>query len=155
MVLPADKIDNRNLCEEYNGDWYSVNEDGSRTPIELPGKISHNYTIETIIPDGLNKDIDSLCIRSQDLNAYLDGELIYSYSAKENRWFGITSPECYLNIPIFTEDAGKVLQITALSDSGIMYQPYIGSEYGLLLILYSDRWHFQICQLRMICFSLW
>ena len=63
--------------------------------------------------------------------AYLDGEQIYSYSARENRWFGITSPECYLNIPISPEDAGKVLRITAVSDSGIMYQPYIGSEFGI------------------------
>lgn len=131
VVLPADKIDNRDLCEKYICEWYSVNEDGSRTPIELPGKINHNYTIETIIPEGLDKDVNSLCIRSQDLVAYLDGEQIYSYSARENRWFGITSPECYLNIPISPEDAGKVLRITAVSDSGIMYQPYIGSEFGI------------------------
>lgn len=131
LILPGDKLDNRNLCEEYNGEWYSVNEDGSYTLIGLPGKIGHNYIIETTIPEGLNENITSLCIRSQDLNAYLDGELIYSYSTGDNRWFGVTSPESYINIPINRDDAGKVLRIESLSDSGILYQPYIGSELGI------------------------
>lgn len=131
LILPGDKLDNRNLCEEYNGEWYSVNEDGSCTLIGLPGKIGHNYIIETTIPEGLNENITSLCIRSQDLKAYLDGEMIYSYSTRDNRWFGVTSPESYINIPINRDDAGKVLRIESLSDSGILYQPYIGSELGI------------------------
>ena len=129
LILPADKLDNRNLCEEYDGEWYSVNGDGSRTSIDLPGKISHNYIIETTIPDGLDENITSICIRSQDLNAYLDGELIYSYSTRDNRWFGVTSPESYINIPVNRDDAGKVLRIEALSDSGIIYQPEVGNLY--------------------------
>ena len=131
LILPGDKLDKRNVCEEYTGDWYAVNEDGTRTPATLPGKISHNYVIETTIPDGLDENITSICIRSQDLKAYLDGQLVYSYSTRDNRWFGVTSPESYINIPVDHNDAGKVLRIEALSDTGIFYQPYLGSEFGI------------------------
>ena len=85
LILPGDKLDKRNVCEEYTGDWYAVNEDGTRTPATLPGKISHNYVIETTIPGGLDENITSICIRSQDLKAYLDGQLVYSYSTRDNR----------------------------------------------------------------------
>lgn len=133
IFLPPDNIENRNVVEKYTGDWVYVNEDGTRTPIELPGKISNDYTIETVIPSNLSNEINGLCLRCQDMNAYLDEELIFSYSAKKNRWFGTISPECYLTIPISSEDEGKVLRITAISDSGIMYQPYIGSSIGIWL----------------------
>ncbi|MCI5603593.1 MAG: hypothetical protein MR361_08875 [Clostridiales bacterium] len=61
----------------------------------------------------------------------MDGKLIYQYSTKGKRWFGKTSPECYLMIPVTAADAGKVLRLELVSDNGILYQSYVGSEYGV------------------------
>lgn len=132
IFLPSDHLNQRNICEEYPGEWYRVEEDGTKRLVELPGKYEKGTGIlETTIPDQLDKRISCICFRGQDLCAYLDGKLIFRYSTKENRWFGKTSPEMYLLIPVTAADAGKVLRLELVSDNGILYQPYMGSEFGI------------------------
>ncbi len=131
-VLPCDHPDQRNICEEYPGEWYRMESDGTKKQIRLPGKYEKGIgTLETTIPDHPDPRISCICFRGQDLCAYLDGKLIYEYSTKENRWFGQTSPETYLLIPLTADDAGKVLRLELVTDNGILYQPYWGSEFGV------------------------
>ena len=141
MCLPADELDQSSLCEEYHGKWYQLDEDGVRSPIELPGKYEKgSRQLVTDIPYGLNEKITCLCFRAQDLRAYLDEKLIYVYSTEKTRLFGKNSTECYLMIPLKASDAGKVLRIEMVSDTGLLYQPYVGSEMGIwrtLIHLYA------------------
>ena len=136
IFLPADKLDQRNICYEYPGDWYRIEADGTKTLLTIPGRYEKNIgTIETVIPDGLDNRISCLCFRAQDMKAYLDGQLIYEYSTEHSRWFGKNSPECYVTMPVTAEDAGKVLQIELVSDTGLLFQPYVGSELGIWVYL--------------------
>lgn len=132
LYLPADQLDLRNVCFDYEGEWFQIAEDGSRTSIEVPCHIDKEIgAIETIIPDDLDPRISSLCLRGQDMQAYMDDELIFEYSTADTRWFGKNSPESYLMIPVTSKDAGKTLRIELISDTGILYPPYVGSELGI------------------------
>ena len=132
IILPADHINHENICQKYSGEWYRVENDGSKELIEIPGKYKKGIgTLETTIPDNLDEETSYICFRGQDLRAYIDGNLIYTFSTKEHRWFGKTSPETYLLIPVTAKDAGKVLRLELVTDNGILYQPYIGTEYGI------------------------
>lgn len=106
--------------------------------IDIPAKNEKGtQIIETIIPKNLDERVSHLCFRGQDLSAYLDGKLIYQYSTMGKRWFGQISPECYLLIPVTAADAGKVLRLEMASSNGILYQPYVGSEFGIWKFLIS------------------
>lgn len=132
IFLPSDHLNQGEICEKYQGEWYRIESDGTKNLIEIPGKYANGIgIIETVIPEHLNGRVRCICFRGQDLRAYLDGKLIYEYSTKEKRWFGQTSPETYLFIPITSADAGKVLQLELVSDNGILYQPYVGDEFGV------------------------
>ncbi|MDD6797434.1 MAG: response regulator [Clostridia bacterium] len=140
--LPEDNLDTRNISMEYTENWYKVKSEGVKEVISVPGNIEQNYIIETVIPDNLDGRVTSMCVRCEDVNAYLDGELIYEYSTRDTRWFGSISPESYINIPLTTADAGKTLRLEGVSDTGILYQPYVGTELGIwihLLRLYSGE----------------
>lgn len=143
IVLPPDHVAENDLCEEYQGEWYRIKDDGTKALIEIPGKYEEGTgIIETTIPEDLDERISCLCFRGQDLRAYLDGKLIYQYSTRENRWFGETSPECYLLLPVTAADAGKVLRLELVSRNGILYQSYVGSELGIwkfLIRLYGGE----------------
>lgn len=38
MVLPPDHVEENDLCEEYQGEWYRIEDDGTRSLIEMPGR---------------------------------------------------------------------------------------------------------------------
>lgn len=138
IVLPPDHAEENDLCEKYQGEWYRIEDDGTKSLIEIPGKYEKGTEIlETTIPENLDERVSHLCFRGQDLCAYLDGQQIYQYSTKGKRWFGQTSPECYLLIPITAADAGKVLRLELVTNNGILYQSYVGSEFGVWKFLIS------------------
>ncbi|MDD6570871.1 MAG: ATP-binding protein [Thermoflexaceae bacterium] len=138
IMFPPDKINMSNICVEYNGEWYMDLGDGVPEKITIPSRIDMDVgVLTTVIPDNLDQRITCLCFRSQDMKAYLDDELIYEYSTDKTRWFGDSSPESYVSIPITYNDAGKVLKLEVASDTGILYQPYLGSEFGLWAHLFK------------------
>lgn len=138
IALPPDHAAENDLCEDYQGEWYRIEDDGTRSLIDIPGKYEKGMQIlETTIPKNLDESVSHLCFRGQDLCAYLDGKQIYQYSTGGKRWFGQTSPECYLLIPVTASDAGKVLRLELVSDNGILYQSYVGSEFGVWKFLIS------------------
>lgn len=130
IILGSDIFDAENVCSEYNATWTMIEADGSRTPVKIPGKVNNDYCIEIIVPE-FDDNVKYMCYRAQDMKAYLDNELIFEYSTEKHRWFGKSSPECYVFIPVSGNDAGKTLRIEGYSASGIIYQPYIGSSLGI------------------------
>lgn len=137
-LLPADELDQRNICEKYTGKWYMEKQDGKRIEIDMPGRYEKGKgVLVTEIPSGMDERISCLCFRGQDMQVYLDGELIYEYSTQNTRWFGEISPENYLTIPLTSSDVGKELRIEFITNTGILYQPYVGSELGMWRYLIS------------------
>ena len=140
FFLPADRLDHRDLCYDYTEDWYRIMPDGSRVKLEVPGKneLDGDVAIETILPDDMGGEISCMCFRAQDFKAYLDGQLIFDYSTEQSRWFGNHSPEACVMIPITAQDGGKTLRIELLSDTGLLYQPYTGSEFGIWMYMVKE-----------------
>lgn len=133
LLLPADVLDDRNVCYVLDTDWYQVGEDGTRQQIEVPGKCEEEVVLETSLPDTLDAYITSICFRGEDMKAYVDGELRQEYTTENTRWFGHKSPESYVMIPVSAKDAGKTLRIEMQTDTGILYQVYMGSSLGVWL----------------------
>ena len=139
LCLPADTLNKDYVCEVYQGEWEVVLWDGTRQPIELPGKcqVQNNevVTIETILPDTIEKG-NYICYRSskQDVKCYVDGVLREEYTTKDTRLFGKTSPAAYVFVQVNEKDAGKVLAIETQTDSsfsGIFYEVYYGNRIGI------------------------
>ncbi|MGN0481817.1 MAG: response regulator, partial [Lachnospiraceae bacterium] len=130
IILGSDASASEDICGQYNATWTMVNEDGSRTPVEIPGKVNNDYCIEIVVPE-FDENVKYMCYRAQDMKVYLDGELIFEYTTEGHRWFGKSSPERYVFFPVSGQDAGKTLRIEGYSAAGIIYQPYVGSRLGI------------------------
>lgn len=139
LFLPADVPVNGYGCEEFLAEWTWVKQDGTRVPIEIPGKcnVGRNemVTIETVLPDNLEINT-CLCFRSskQDMEIYVDGTLRQQYSTKDMRLFGKTSAVAYVFLELEPTDGGKTLTLKTQTDSsysGIFYRVYYGDKMGI------------------------
>ena len=72
-------------CREFIADWKQVFPNGEKKDVVIPGQCTGNrgdvITIETVLPDNIEKD-RFLCFRSskQDMKFYVDGKLRMEYS---------------------------------------------------------------------------
>lgn len=139
MFLPADKLDDAYICTEYTGEWERITAEGTREPVEVPGKCmaerNEVVVIETRLPEDIGRN-SHLCFRSakQDMKFYIDGELRQEYSTKENRLFGRMSAVAYVFLEINGEDAGRMLRVETQTDSkysGMFYTVYYGNPMGM------------------------
>lgn len=139
IILPADVPVTNYRCEEFQADWVWVKQDGTRIPIEIPGKCEVEWnelvTIETTLPQQLENNT-YLCFRSskQDMEIYIDGILREEYSTKDSRLFGRTSAVAFVFLELEPEDAGKTLTVNSQSDSGysgIFHGIYCGDRMGI------------------------
>ena len=146
VFLEADISENEYRCEEFSGDWTWIKEDGSQTPIEIPGKykVGRNETmrVETTLPTQIPHN-SYLCFRSakQEMNIYVDGVLRKEYSTKDTRLFGKISAVAYVFLELTPEDAGKVLTMEVATDSsysGIFYTIYYGNRIGVWNYFFSN-----------------
>lgn len=142
IILPADAPATNYRCEEFVADWVWVKEDGTRLPIEIPGRCEAErnelVTIETILPQQLENNT-YLCFRSskQDMEIFIDGVLREEYSTEDSRLFGKTSAVAFIFLELEPEDAGKTLTVKSQSDSGysgIFHMVYCGNRMGI--------WHY-------------
>lgn len=139
VLLASDNVLGENRCEVFDGDWFWVQGDGSKTSIEIPGKydIARNelMTIETVLPDDIPYN-SYMCFRSgkQELDIYVDGVLRKQYSTEDTRLFGKISAVAYVFLELTPEDAGKTLTLDVRTDSsysGILYSAYYGDMMGI------------------------
>lgn len=139
LFLEADPVQGELRCKEFSGEWFQVHEDGTRTPIEIPGKYelerNKRMTVETTLPEDIPHN-SYLCFRSakQEMTLSIDGVLRQSYSTKDTRLFGKISAVAYIFLELQPSDAGKLLTLDVQTDSsysGMFYTVYIGDRLGI------------------------
>ena len=144
QVLPANSPRNGMICDELPGDkWVEVKEDGSKAPFLVPGKTSGDITLETRLPDPLDKDYNALWFRGMDMDIYVGDELRECLHTQDYKFFGDQSAECFIMASIYPEDAGKTLRVHYEYNSGMIYEVYIGTRIGILGML-SDRYGLEL-----------
>ncbi|WP_033153761.1 hypothetical protein [Pseudobutyrivibrio ruminis] len=100
--------------ESYNDGWYRIYSDGTKEAIEIPGQYQPDSSHEFVIEKEINVEeplFVSFDSAKQDINAYVNSELRYSYSTKDSRLFGDNSPGALMFIPVYPEDNGQDLRI--------------------------------------------
>lgn len=133
--------------ESYNDGWYRVNDDGTKEAISLPGQFemggSRKFIMEKKIYSWPKEEVyvsfDSV---KQDVYAYVDDKLRYSYSTKETRPFGDNSPGALMFIPITPDDEGHTLRVVLIGDnnySGVIGDVSIGTQLGITKNLFSQE----------------
>ena len=140
IVAPDERDASSDNCRAFETQWYHVLEDGTKEPVEVPGKVSakrgEKVTIITTLPDKI-EGFDVICFRPvwQDLEIYIDGELRADYSTKETRLFGTNSAFRYVFVSVGDEDAGKELAYCITTDS-----KYAGTYRKVLIGDKSSIW---------------
>lgn len=138
-LLPSDKMDDAYICTEYIGEWERITADGTREPVEIPGRCEADrneiVVVETVLPENIENGM-YLCFRSgkQDMWFYVDGALRKEYSTRETRLFGRMSAAVYIFLEIDKDDAGKSLRVETRTDSsytGLFYPVYYGNPMGI------------------------
>ena len=139
LFLEHDISEGEYRCEEFSGEWNLVKEDGTKSPIDIPGKYeverNEKITVETILPTNIPHN-SYLCFRSakQEMNIYVDGVLRKEYTTKDTRLFGKISAVAYVFLELTPDDEGKVLTLETQTDSsysGIFYTVYFGNRIGI------------------------
>lgn len=139
LFLEADMVQGEFRCAEFSGEWFQISADGSRTPIEVPGKYelerNQPMTVETLLPNSISHN-SYLCFRSakQEMNIYIDGVLRQTYSTKDTRLFGKISAVAYIFLELQPSDSGKLLTLEVQTDSsysGMLYPVYLGDQLGI------------------------
>ena len=146
LYLPSESPDGAYYCEEFDADWTWIQSDGTRVPVEVPGKcdVARNepVTIETTLPQNLEhiSCLQFMCLR-QDVAIYIDGVLRQEYSTKDTRLFGKTSSAAYVTAELLPSDAGKTITVTLQSDSpysGVLRTVYCGDKMSIWMNVFHD-----------------
>lgn len=117
--------------------WMWIKEDGTKEPLEIPGKCGAKrnefIVIENVLPEDVRDNL-YLCVRSskQEMKVYVDDELRQEYTTADTRLFGKVSAVSLVFIKLYSEDAGKPIRIELQTDS-----TYTGVFHD---IHYGERW---------------
>lgn len=126
-----------NNCSSFNQGWI-LSEEG--TPVTIPGKLEGNATtvrIQNTIPEDIGSRT-AILIKGlhQDVEVFIEGEVVGRLENSETRRFGRHTPAGYLLIPLPEETAGKSIEIqySALESetAGQLTDIRIGTEIGIL-----------------------
>lgn len=143
LVLQGENPSESGACNVLEAEWERVYPDGTRQKEEIPGtwkaKRGEIVRAETVLPE--NQKVIWGCMRSsqQDIRIYVDNELRKEYSTKDTRLSGKTSASAYVFFELYAEDAGKVLAIETVSDSG-----YSGRMNEVMVGEKQDIWNYYI-----------
>ncbi|MCR5580631.1 MAG: response regulator [Pseudobutyrivibrio sp.] len=148
--LPDERTYTDFSLEEYNTGWQRVYADGSVESIKVPGVYedeegTNSFVIKKEITKVADKELfvtfDSA---KQDIYAYVDDELRYTYSTRDTRLFGSNSPNALMFIPIYPQDEGRTLTIEyegSNNYSGVVDDIKIGTQLGVLKsLILQERW---------------
>lgn len=131
-------------CRSFNQGWV-LSEDGT-TPVSVPSRIHGDSTVVGIrntIPEEINGRI-TIMVKGlhQDIQVFIDGELVGEMNNAESRRFGQHTPSGYVLIPVEQEDAGKQIEIqySAIEPetAGQINDIRIGSDIGILFWMLSS-----------------
>lgn len=125
--------------EELDVEWYQVFKDGSRAPIDVPGRYDvprgEEFISVCTLPDIPDAGYQLLLRSSQqDMYVYIDGEIREVYDSKDTRIWGNSSMSCNVLADISDKDSGKELRVVTRSNtsySGVANAVYYGTSQGI------------------------
>ena len=141
IFLPKEDPTETGKCVRIGENWTRVFSDGSREPIEVPGRCEAErgevVRLETRIPD-IDKD-RWFCMRAsqQDMKVYVDDELRQEYSTRESRLFGKNSVSAFVFFDVSKNEAGKTLAIELVSYNeyaGFLNEVYMGDKFDIISV---------------------
>lgn len=139
ILLPTDIPKDDDCASIFNADWEQIRSDGSRVPVNVPGRCDAEKNEKVIITTTLPEDIPenmNLCFRSnkQNMQIYVDDELRQQYATDDVRVFGKVTVSMYVFMNVEPEDAGKQLTVVTQTNSsytGIFNNIYYGTKTGI------------------------
>lgn len=138
LLLPREMDASYQRCEIFDTPWEQVFTDGSRESVEIPGVCKASpgvpFVIETVLGDIETNSSLSFYSIKQDMKIYVGDELRTTYSTKETRILGNSSPRYYVFADLCEEDSGKVLRVEMVSESahaGTLKQVYYGDKAAI------------------------
>lgn len=143
IVLPREVDETGYFCEKFTPQWLQVEKNGTKKPVDLPGKLEGERGDTFIIETKVTAQLAShgyLCIVSarQDVKVFVDTKLRASYSTAKTRLYGKTSTSFYVFARFTADDLGRKLTIEYTTDSaysGLVSEMYYGSQVGIWLTL--------------------
>ncbi len=139
IFMPRNVPMNGNICDVLPGDrWEEIKEDGTRVPFAVPGRTDSDITLETVLPDPLDKDYCVLCFRGMDMEISIEDEVRGTYGIRDYKLLGDRSAECYVMVSLYPEDAGKPLRVHYEYNAGMVYEVFIGTRLGILTHLFRQ-----------------
>ena len=145
LFLPREVDNSGFTCEDFTAQWVQVMPDGSKKPVEVPGRLEGEYgekfTIETKVTARLAAE-GYFCIKSarQNMKIFVENKLKASYSTDETRLYGKSSAPYYVFARFSPEDEGKVMTIEAQTNSaysGLILEMYYGTQVGIWIKLFA------------------
>ncbi len=140
--LPVEDITSYDDFEVLNANWYYINPDHTKTPVELPTRIESEFGKNIVFECELPKveDNKTLVFRAskQNMHIYITDEQRGTYEIGSNNFFNDNNESAYVYVPIKTEDSHQILRVDTQSDSrysGIMKNVYYGSELDVFINL--------------------
>lgn len=146
-TLPDERFYTDMTIEKYNDGWERIRWDGSKEPIAIPGTYDTEDSNRFVLKTKLNIWTDKDCYLSfnshkQDVEAYVDEELRYSFSTAKTRPFGSHSPSTVIYIPLHPSDNGKNIKLVLTGKnnySGVFDDFLIGTQYGVMMHTYQSE----------------
>lgn len=146
-TLPDERVYTDMSIEKYNDGWRRIRWDGTQEDIKIPGSYDTEDSNQFVLKTKLNIWTDRDCYLSfnshkQDVEAYVDEELRFSFSTKDTRLFGSHSPSTVIYIPLHPSDNGKNIRIVLSGNnnySGILDDFLIGTQYGVMMHTYKSE----------------
>ncbi len=147
IVSPNEQGERFDNCREIEVEWQQILEDGSRVPVEIPGKVEvergEPASIVTTLPTNIEHG-EYLFFRPvwQDVAVYINGQLREYYTTKDSRPFGTNSAFRYVCVELTNEDVGGELICQFTSDSkysGVIQKIQIGEKMSFWMqIVFSS-----------------
>ena len=138
LGVPEDLIGERKM-QQFDSQWTVVSGDDiyeTAFPKTINFPEEQRITIETVLPQDqrLNNTWLRFWNKGLDIKAYVDDELRYTYTTKDTRIFGKSSPYGFIFLPLQEGDQGKTLHMELESiDSSIRFETmYIGDRFTLI-----------------------
>lgn len=151
-------------CEEYEGNWVRVYEDGTREQISYPvkqvEKPGKDIIIETILPKSLKDDAIFCMLIGRNTWFYIDGELRGTYLETDNPIPGGMAKNRIVQVELSSEDAGKTLRIVRNDKNNNLIsitEAYLGNSYGIYNTFYiknGTQMNISILLVVLSCLSL-
>lgn len=144
---PVDFSFDANSIYNWSDDWEvsygNTKLEGQTLPMEVPAEQGKSVLLKKKLPATIKK-YNSVLITGvrQDIIVSVGGILRESYSDKESRRFGKSSPSAYLVVPIYSTDADADITVRLSSDSrysGTINEVILGNEMSIILMLIKSN----------------